>query len=130
MPLFRRISNLFSRRDLDREIDAELQSHLQLRMDDNLAAGMHPDDARRDAVLRFGNRTALKERVPEADAAMAIESLWADVRCALRRLRKSPGFAATATMILALGIGASTAIFSAVSPIFLSRCRIRIPPAS
>ncbi len=117
MALLRRISNLFSRVALDHEIDAELQSHLQLRVDDNLAEGMSLEDARRDALLRFGNRTALKERTAEADVAMAIESLWADVRYALRQLRRSPSFMVTTTVILALGIGASTAIFSAVNPI-------------
>lgn len=117
MPLARRIANLFRRSHVDREIDAELRSHIEMRAADNLAAGMSCEDALRDALLRFGNPVATKERAAAEDAALAIESVGRDVRYALRQLRRSPGFAATAIVILALGIGASTAIFSAVDPI-------------
>src|SRR5450631_57153 len=117
MAAFRRISNLFHRSRVDREIGAELQSHIDLRIDDNIAAGMSPAESRRDALLRFGNPTATKERVTAADAPLIVESILRDIRYALRQLRRSPGFAFTAIVILALGIGASTAIFSAVNPI-------------
>ena len=60
MSLYRRISNLFSRSLLDIEIDAELRTHLEMRIEDNRAAGMSPEAARRDALLRFGNPTVLK----------------------------------------------------------------------
>jgi putative ABC transport system permease protein len=119
MPTFRRISNLFSRSSVDREIDAELKSHIEMRIEDNLAAGMSAEDARRDALVRFGNPLLMKERVIAADAALGLESIWADLHYALRQLRRSPGFAWTSILILALGIGACTAIFSAVKPILL-----------
>jgi predicted permease len=119
MSLFRRISNLFWRSRMDREIDAEIKSHLQMRTEDNIASGMPPDQARRDALTRFGNPTVTKERVMASDAALALESIGMDVRYAFRRLAKSPGFSIAAILTLALGIGATTAIFSAAYALLL-----------
>jgi putative ABC transport system permease protein len=119
MSFGRRIANLFSRSKVERDIDDELRSHLEMRMEDNVAAGMSEEEARRDALLRFGNPAVMKERVAGADAALGMDSVWADVRFAFRQLRRSPGFAWTSIVILALGIGACTAIFSAVKPILL-----------
>ena len=114
MPLFRRISNLFSRSKLNREIEAELQSHIEMRTEHNLAAGMSQEQARRDALLRFGNPTVTKERVIGMDAALLLESIAADIRYACRQLIKNPGFACSAILVLALGMGASVAIFAFV----------------
>jgi predicted permease len=119
MSLFRRISNLFSRSKVDQDIEDELTSHLAMRMEDNLACGVTPDEARRDALLRFGNPTATKERVTAMDAALTLESIRMDVRYACRRLTKSPGFAVTAILTFALGIGATTTIFSAAYALLL-----------
>src|SRR3984957_10113332 len=119
MSLFRRISNLITRSKVDREIEAELKSHIEMRIEDSIAEGMSPEEARRDAVLRFGNPTATKERVMAADAALTLESIGMDVRFAFRRLTKSPGFAVTAILTFALGIGATTAIFSAAYALLL-----------
>jgi predicted permease len=112
MSLFRRISNLFSRSRVDREIEAELKAHIELRMEDSIAQGMSTEEARRDAVLRFGNPTMMKERTVAVDAALTVEGLFADVRYAFRQLMRNRGFTAIAILTLALGIGATTGIFS------------------
>jgi putative ABC transport system permease protein len=119
MSLVRRIANLRTRSKVDREIEEEIHAHMQMREEDNRAAGMSPPEARRDALLRFGNPVVTRERMAEADAALGLDCLGADVRYAFRQLRRSPSFACTAILILALGIGACTAIFSAIKPILL-----------
>src|ERR1700759_103949 len=95
MSIFHRIANLFSRSRLDREIESELQSHIEMRTEDNLARGMSPEHARRDALARFGNPAVTKERVVFADAAVVVGSVWDYTRYAVRQLRKSPGFGTT-----------------------------------
>jgi putative ABC transport system permease protein len=117
MSMLSRIVNLFRRASVDREIAAELEAHVALRIDDNIARGMTPEEARREALVRFGNRTVMRERVAAEDASLGLESAWRDVRYAGRQLQRSPGFSLSAVLILALGIGAVTAIFSAVNPI-------------
>ena len=90
-----------------------------MRIQDNIAAGMSAEEARRDALVRFGNQTVMKEQTTEVDAALFLESIWDDVRYSLRQLRKSPGFAVTTILTLALGIGPNTAVFSVMNSVLL-----------
>jgi predicted permease len=119
MSLIRRITNLFSRSRLDREISDELQSHIDLRTEDNMAAGMSAAEARRDALVRFGNRTSTRERVTSADVALSLDSVWADFRYSARQLRRSPGFTLTAVLTLALAIGANAVVFGVLNGLIL-----------
>ena len=119
MSMSSRIRNLFHRSHVDGAIDLEVQSHLQMRIDDNVAAGMSAADARRDALLRFGNPTVTKEHVASADMALRLESVWFDVRYAARQLRRSPWFAITAVLTLACAIGANAVVFSVLNALVL-----------
>ena len=119
MSLLRRLSNLFTRNTLDREIDAELRSHIEMRVDDNIAAGMSKQQARRDAMLRFGNASLAKERVVSADATLLLDGIARDIRHAWRYSVRSPSFALTAIVTLALGIGANVVVFSVMNALIL-----------
>jgi len=119
MSIFRRVVNLFSRSEVEREIDAELKIHVEMRIDDNIAAGMSSRQARRDALVRFGNPIVVRERTVAADAALLLESVWTDVRFALRQLWKSPGYAVVVVLALSMGIGAASAIFSVIDTVLL-----------
>jgi predicted permease len=119
MALLRRVLNLFSRSKVDGEIDAELRSHIEMRIEDNVAAGMSPETARRDALLRFGNPTSTRERVTGMDVAVTFASIGSDVRYACRQLAKNPGFACTAIVVLSLGVCASVAIFAFVDAVLI-----------
>jgi len=119
MSIFRRLVNTFSRSKLHQEIEAEIQSHVEMRIADNIAAGMSPEAARRDALIRFGSRVVMRERVTAADAATAFDAVWRDLRYAARQLQRSPAFTATALLTLILGVGANVVVFSVVNALML-----------
>jgi putative ABC transport system permease protein len=113
---FNRLRILFTRDRFHRDLDEEMAFHRQQHEQALRAEGMTPEDARYAATSQFGNATRLKEETLDS-VGFRFETAIQDFRYAFRQLRANPGFACTAIVILGLGIGASSAIFSAVNPI-------------
>lgn len=118
------LSRLFRRRGVDREIDRELQFHLDQQITDYVAAGLTRDEAARRARLEFGGRQQIKEQIREASAFAALDTLWNDVRYSARTLKRSPGFAAAAMLALAFGSGGTTALATILNDLVVRPPRI------
>ena len=109
-----RCKGLFLKNGRERELAAEIESHLQMHIDDNIRAGMSPEEARRVAVMKLGGVDQTTEAYRDRATIPLLEHVVQDLRFTFRQLRKNPAFATTATAMVALGIGASVAIFAFV----------------
>src|SRR5271154_4882664 len=113
------IPNLFRRRKLYNDLSEEMRLHIEERAEQLMREGISPTEAARQARLAFGNRTYLEERSREVWQWPTLESIWSDLRLALRQLRRSPGFTFTAVFTLALAIGANALVFAVMNALFL-----------
>ncbi len=124
---FKRLSSWVTTRGDEERLRAEIEEHLALQTHENVRGGLSPVEARRQAVLKFGAVEAVKEGYRDQRGFPFAESLLRDTRYALRRLRNSPVFTITTILTLALGIGATTAIFTLVYAVLMKSLAVANP---
>jgi predicted permease len=124
---FRRLISWSAARRDEERLQAEIEAHLALQTAENLHAGLSPADARRDALLKFGEVEAIKESYRDQRGLPFAETLIRDSRLALRRLRMAPAFAVATILTLALGIGATTSIFTLAHAVLLKSLPVARP---
>src|SRR5262245_18440389 len=124
---FRRLTSWTTSARDEEILRTEIDDHIARQTADNLRAGMTAIEARRQALLKFGNVEATKEIYRDQRRLPFMETLLRDVRHALRRLRRTPAFTAAVLLTLALGIGANTAIFGVIDSVLISEAGLVLP---
>ena len=123
MPLFMKarsfLRNFFLSRRVDADLDQEVRAHLEMLIAENIRAGMPPREAQRAARMELGGVEQVKEQVRDSRTGAFLDSLLQDLRFALRQMQRSPGFALTAVLILALGIAANVIVFGVLQALVL-----------
>src|SRR6266851_2659274 len=123
----KRILNWFRRADLERGLDRELRYHIERKVSDLMRSGLPEPEARRRATLELGGLTQVREEVRDVWLARWLRDFLYDLRFSARSFLRSPSFTATAVLSLALGIGATTAIYSLVDQVILHALPVREP---
>jgi predicted permease len=114
-----RLTGLFGSVRAEADLRAELEAHVDMHVEDGIRTGLSPEEARRQALIRLGGAEQARQAYRDRATLPPLESVWQDVRFALRQMRKAPGFTLTAVLTLALGIGANAVIYTLVDSILL-----------
>ena len=122
-----RLRGLFLKRKMERDLAVEIRAHLDMQIEDNLRLGMSPEEARYEALRKFGGVERVKESYRDRSSLSTVDSTLQDIRYGLRMLWKDKGFTAVALFSLALGIGANTAIFSLVDAVLIKTLPVKNP---
>jgi len=117
--LLQRLRSSFSNAEADRDLDAEMESHLAMAIEENMKRGMSEQEAWRQARIQFGGLEQAKQQQREARGFQGLDILWLDLRYAFRTMRRDPVFTCVAILILTMGIGANIAVFSVVNTLML-----------
>src|SRR5262247_2278130 len=125
--MLRRLRSLIRRREIEDRLDDEIRFHVEQQIEKNRRAGMTRDEARRQALIRFGGVEQVRERTRDEFRAATIENLARDVRYGLRSLRRHPGFSAMAVLSLAIGIGANATIFGVAQAVLFHESPLQDP---